>query len=287
MSAQMSVVSRRRKVSFYVSSGVLVAVIVGLLGPLLIDIVVGWLPVAVWEAIYGSEEIHAGSGAHRIHVLTLAALFWGLTVALALQLRRPERRRAPMLQAVALGVTFLVIDLAAGSVSDEEGPLVAGVILVALLHPARSRLVPSSLRDRVMAGLAIAAAIPAVTFAIDQIKTQRLGIAGDEHAEFGHWASMAVFATVIVLWALIASSDLAGWRVTAWSAAGAAAVYGVASLVYPGLPSAAGTGFALAAIAWAAAVVWRAEWAAMRLRVASTEEVAERTVSPVVVRAQP
>ncbi len=279
MSARMSAVSRRRTVSFYVVASVFVAAIVGLLGPLLIDIVVGWLPVGVWEAIYGSEEIHAGSGAHRIHMLSQAAIFWGLVVAIALQLKRPENRLAPMLQAVALGVAFVVIDLVAGSFSAEEGPLVAGVILLALLHPARSRLVRPSLRDRAMLALAAVAAIPGVVFAIDQIGTQQLAIVGDEHAEFGHWASMAVFAVAIVIWTLIASSDLSGWRVSAWSAAAAAVIYGAASLVHPGLPSAAGTGYALGAIAWAATVAWRAEVAAMSDRVAATENHAARAVT--------
>ena len=66
---------------------------------------------------------------------------------------------------------------------------------------------------------------------------------------------MAVFATLIVLWGLIGSTDRTGWRVTAWLAGISAAAYGLASLVFPLVASASGTGWAIAALAWGVAFV--------------------------------
>jgi hypothetical protein len=130
-----------------------------------------------------------------------------------------------------------------------------GVVLLVLLHPARQGLYRFNRPDVAMTGLAILAAIPGAFFVLDHIDLQRLDVPGDPHIEFGHWSAMAVFATLIVVWGLIGSTDCTGWRVTAWLAGISAAAYGLASLVFPIVASASGTGWAIAAIAWGVAFV--------------------------------
>ena len=87
---------------------------------------------------------------------------------------------------------------------------------------------------------------------LDHIGLQRADIPSDPHAEFAHWSAMAVFATLVVLWGLIGATELTGRRITAWLTGVSAVTFGVASLVFPNLPSAAGVGWAVAAVAWGA-----------------------------------
>jgi len=251
---------RWRKITFYVLAALMLAMILGFLWPILMFVVLAWLPIDTWQAMFPGEDINAGFVVHRIHVLAEGLIFWGLAIGVGLQLWKPRKRQAPMLQALAVVVAFLVIGLASGSfVAEEEILFVAGVALLALLHPARERFYRFGKPDAAMAGLAVLAAVPGAFFIIDHIDKQRINLAGDEHAEFAHWAAMAVFSTVLILWGLIGSTDLTGWRVTAWLAGVSAATYGVSSLVFPTMPSTVDIGWAIAAIAWGVAYIVLAE----------------------------
>ena len=263
-------VPRWRKITFYVIAALLLLAILGLLWPLLLFVVLAWLPIEAWEAIFPGEDIDAGAVIHRIHELSFSLIFWGLAIGVGLQLWKPARRQAPMLQALAVMVAFLVIDLVSGSFSGEAVPIMVGVVLLVLLHPARDGFYRFNRPDVAMTGLAIVAAIPGAFFVLDQVDLQRLDVPGDEHAEFGHWSAMAVFATLIVLWGLIGSTDRTGWRITAWLVGISAAAYGVASLAFPLVASAAGTGWAIAAVAWGVAYVVLTE---RRARSASDQSV--------------
>ena len=243
-------VPRWRKITFYVIAALLLAMILGLLWPLLAFVVLAWLPIDAWQALFPGEDINAGDTIHRIHELSFSLIFWGLTIGVGLQLWKPVKREAPMLQALAVLAAFLFIDLVSGSFDAEAIPIMVASALLVLLHPARQGLFRFSRPDAAMTGLSILAVIPGAFFILDHIAIQRLDIPGDVHAEFGHWSSMAVFATVIVLWGLIGSTDRTGWRTTAWLAGVSAAAYGLASLVFPIVASASGTGWAIAAIAW-------------------------------------
>lgn len=248
-------VPKWRKITFYVIAGLLLLMIVGLLWPLLAFVVLAWLPVDTWQALFPGEDINATDVVHRIHELSFSLIFWGLAIGIGLQLWKPERRQAPMLQAFAVIAAFFVVDLVSGSFDPEAVPIMVGVVLLVLLHPARRGLYRFNRPDAAMTGLAILTAIPGAFFILDHIDLQRLDVPGDPHVEFGHWSAMAVFATLIVLWGLIGSTDRTGWRVTAWLAGISAAAYGLASLVFPLVASASGTGLAIAALAWGVAFV--------------------------------
>lgn len=252
-------VPRWRKITFYVVAVLVLAMILGLLLPLLTFVVLAWLPVDTWQAVFPGEDVNAGAVVHRIHELSQSLVFWGATIGVGLQLWKPEKRQAPMLQALAVLAAFYVIEGVSGSFDVEAIPIMVGVALLVLLHPAREGLYRFNRPDAGMAGLAILTAIPGAFFILDHINKQRLNLPGDEHAEFMHWSTMAVFATLIVLWGLIGSTDRTGWRITAWLAGVSAAAYGLASLVFPTVSSASGAGWAIAAITWGVAYVALAE----------------------------
>jgi hypothetical protein len=248
-------VPRWRKITFYVIAVLVLAMILGLLLPLLTFVVLAWLPVDTWQAVFPGEDVNAGAVVHRIHELSQSLVFWGATIGVGLQLWKPEKRQAPMLQALAVLAAFYVIEGVSGSFDVEAIPIMVGVALLVLLHPAREGLYRFNRPDAGMAGLAILTAIPGAFFILDHINKQRLNLPGDEHAELMHWSTMAVFATLILLWGLIGSTDRTGWRITAWLAGISAAAYGLASLVFPTVSSASGTGWAIAAIGWGAGYI--------------------------------
>lgn len=272
-------VPRWRRIAFYVIGAALLAMILGLLWPFLAFIALAWAPVETWQALFPAENIDASAVAHRIHELSFSLIFWGLVIGVGLQLWKPEKRQAPMLQPVAVFGAFLVIDLVSGTFEPLVIPMMVGVALLLVLHPARESLFQFRKLNGAMAGLAAVAVIPAAVFVLDHIDLQRLNTPGDEHAELGHWATMATLAVVIVLWAFIGATDRTGWKVTAWLAGISAAAYGIASLVFPDAASTASSGWAVATIAWGvgyiALSVKRAEFRSRQSRIQPGKERAE------------
>jgi hypothetical protein len=63
----------------------------------------------------------------------------------------------------------------------------------------------------------------------------------------------------VVVSGLLAASKPAGWRITAWSSGGAAAILGAASLVWPELDGSLGRVAGAAALAWGCLFVAVAE----------------------------
>jgi hypothetical protein len=107
--------------------------------------------------------------------------------------------------------------------------------------------------DRTMVGLVGVAAVPWLVFAVDHALLQWRNVAGDAHAGMEHWATAALLAVVILWCGLLGSGDSSGWRLPAWIAALASIEYGLHSLVFADMASAASTSWAVAAIAWGAA----------------------------------
>ena len=67
-----------------------------------------------------------------------------------------------------------------------------------------------------------------------------------------HWSVMAAFALVLLILGVVVALRVTGYRVVAFSIAGAATVYGVASLRFPFDASSHRTGYAVGLIVWAA-----------------------------------
>lgn len=243
-------VSKARRVAFRLLATLPLLLFLVVVGPLLLSLVLMWLPDETVLSIF--DDMTRADLAHRIHTTGLSMMVWSLVIGVAVQLHRPQSKAAPMLQALTVPVLIIAGDMLTGSF-DPFGVIVLALLLVlAFLHPRRGDLLKAPRFDGAMAGLTALAVLPWVIFAFGQARLQRLDLPGDVHAETGHWALMAQLGILIVLWALIGSSDHTGWRLTAWVAGLASLSYGLQSLFYSDVASAASPGWALAAAAWGA-----------------------------------
>lgn len=238
--------SKRRRVTFRVVSALVLLLFLVLLGLELPFLVLLWLPEDTLASIFDNGPADL---AHRVHWAALSLMAWSLVVGMAVQLRRPQKNLAPLLQVLAFFVVLILVGVLTGSFDPTLVIVLVVLLLLALLHPRRGGLLTPRL-DRAMASLTALAVVPWVVFADGQARLQRLNVAGDIHAESGHWSLMTQLAILIILWGLIGSSDYSGWRLTAWITGLVSAVSGIASLVFSDVASAAPTGWAIAAVAW-------------------------------------
>lgn len=122
-----------------------------------------------------------------------------------------------------------------------------------VLHPRRTARITAV--DRPALLLAVLGAVPFVVYAWGQLRLQFGPPDPFGHVEANHYFGMAALAGALTLAALLGSTDLPGWRLVAWIAAGSAVLLGIASAVHPDRASAFPIGWALAAVAWGIAYV--------------------------------
>lgn len=244
--------------SFYLITGATSALMAAMLGFSLAFPVLTWLPDSVVLELFDVEQ---DALAHRLHELIIGVLGWMLLLGVVLQLHKPERKLALLLQAATIPVVLSVIEIITGNFVVAETALVLIPLLaVGLLHPRARNLFRTGPLHPVTTSLAAIAAVPWAVFSASQVQLQQLAAAGDAHAAAGHWGLMAAFAALMPLWALIGASASPGWRVTGSLTGLAALFFGLHSLLFPESASAAHPGWAMAAIAWGAiygAAVWR------------------------------
>ncbi|HSM55607.1 MAG TPA: hypothetical protein VK879_05565 [Candidatus Sulfomarinibacteraceae bacterium] len=233
---------KKRMIAFYV-----VTALFALLFTLMLSIMAPVLPAAV-TGWFQAEKF----GAHQFHETVAGVLLWTVPVGLLLQFFRPAQRVAAMQQVLVVLLGLNVAILAGQFSFPPMLVFLALAVVVAALHPARGKLLPARAPDWRLLGMAVAAAIPLLALAAQQIDLQTMAVPGDEHAEFGHWVLMGGYALAIVLLSLTAAFKRPGWRVPAWSAGGLAMVYGLGSLVMRGQASTTNTAWALAAMVWGA-----------------------------------
>jgi hypothetical protein len=246
--------SRARRIAFRVLA-VLTSLLVTMLMIIAVtEVVLMWLP---WDTLMSLiDDLPAGDEMHRGHFNIVGIVGWALVLGVVVQLRKPERRVAPILQAVGIVVTSAVVYGLSGTVGEwlaEEVTLLVPVLLLAVLHPQARDLIRMPGMDRTMVGLVGVAAVPWLVFAVDHALLQWRNVAGDAHAALEHWATAALLGVVILWCGLLGSSDHPGWRLPAWIAALASIEYGLHSVVFPDVASAASTFWAVGAILWGAA----------------------------------
>ncbi|HSM57496.1 MAG TPA: hypothetical protein VK879_15195 [Candidatus Sulfomarinibacteraceae bacterium] len=226
-------------------------------------IVLYWLPDETILSLI--PDFDAAELVHRLHGMALATFVWGIFIGTVVQLRHPQRRLAPFLMALAVPVALIVGELVTGTYTvGGTAPVFVPLLLIAALHPHARKLLAVPGLNRPLAGLIAVAAVPLLLFAAQQAQMQRLAVPGDTHAEMGHWAHMVSFALLILLWGLIGASDHPGWRLVAWVAGLAAAIYGLQSLFFPTMASAAPVFWAAVVVVWAAAYLALTERRARR-----------------------
>lgn len=108
---------------------------------------------------------------------------------------------------------------------------------------------------------AVVGAIPWAVYALAQARLQLANAPSDPHAGLEHWGMSFLMAAGIMICAMVGASDHDGWQLPAWTAALVSILFGVHSLVFPGLASGLPTPWASAAVVWgvvyAAALVRR------------------------------
>lgn len=243
--------SRTRRIAFRVVAVLttLWALALSVFG--LLELALMWLPGETLASMI--DDFTAADLVHRSHFMSVGIVAWATVLAIVVQLRKPARRVAAMLQLVVIAIAASTVFALSGTFGDwllQEATLLVPVLLLAWLHPRARDLVSKPRFDRGMFALAAVAAVPWMIFIVNHARLQLVNAAGDSHAELEHWATAALMAIVILACAFIGSSDHDGWRLPAWIAAGASLVYGLHSLVFPEPPSAASTIWAVAAVAW-------------------------------------
>lgn len=194
-----------------------------------------------------------------VHDLGYGAITGILVPAgLLAQLRSPGRAVAGLQQVAAGAIAYAC----AGAIADGGyfvlAALVAAVLVaLLLLHPVGGTVlaVPDEVSP-LLAGLALLPAAPFVLYALDAAEMQRDGAPPvDFHAGLGSWAGLTAMSVGIVLVAALAALRTTGWKVTVWSAAGAAAVWGIGCIAHPDVPGSEGRIWGSLALAWALAFV--------------------------------
>lgn len=229
----------------------------------LMELVLMWLSEETLSSMFGGDEM-PDIVSHRTHFMIVGIVAWSRVLSAFVQLRRPARREAPMLLLVAIAVGGAIVYALSGTVEEwvvEELTVLIPVLVLAWLHPGRTQFWKNPGFDQPMVTLAGVGALPWLVYAFDNSRLQFLSATGDSHAQMEHWATAALMALVIVTAAFLGSSRHRGWRLPAWIAVAGSALFGLHSLVFPGLASGLPALWAWAAIAWgallAAAIVRR------------------------------
>jgi hypothetical protein len=226
------------------------------------------LTAALWTLNFGLIDLADGFTGYvdqsRNQVLDAG---WGaifgilLPFGLLAQLRRPLHRIAGLQQTAVVAGALAIAALTAAE-WRYFGLIAAVVFALAILlalHPARQEFLAGRGPAKPTLALAgLVAVAPCLVYAAHMTSAQRQHLPPLDAVTNGlhHWTAMAALALSVLLLVLFASLGTNGWRIPAWSAALAAAVWGTSSLSAPDEHPAgsAGRGWAYAAIGWAIAV---------------------------------
>jgi hypothetical protein len=190
-------------------------------------------------------------GTHHLHDLSWGALEGVLLlVALVTALVHRPSRPSAVLQAVAVAAGMLVTMVLVAQ------PDPFAVVLALLVGGGAAaygglRLVRGPRPHRAQLVVAVVAAVPLLVWAVGAAAEQRAD--ADEHAELLGYTGVTAFALSLLAVLLVAALRRPGWRVTALSTATAAAVVGVAALLWPADASSPGAAGGIALLVLAAA----------------------------------
>ncbi len=199
------------------------------------------------------EGYAGGIPPHRSHFMAIGLVAWTVVPAVLVQLRKPWRRVAPMLVAVVMGIAGAIAYGLAGTLAawvSEDLIITIPFLVLAALHPRAPDLLRRPGFDRGMLQWAVLGAVPWTVYALAQARLQYLDQPGDIHAGIEHWAAAFLLAVAVVTSAIVGASDHDGWRLPAWTAVALPVLFGVHSLVFPGLASGLSLVAAGGSIAW-------------------------------------
>ncbi len=244
--------SKKRRIAFRVVATLVALFILAQQIFGLMELVLMWFPAETLAGMFDEEVSFIVL--HRAHFMAIGIISWAVVLSMMVQLRKPERRVAPMVLVIAIALGVTIVYGLSGTLSEwlieEIAVVVVPISLVVFLHPSRDRLFSKPGLDRPLAVMAALATAPWLVYIVDNVWTQFTNAAGDSHAEMEHWATAALMGIVIVVAAFLGSSDHPGHGLTALIAAGGSVVFGAHSLVFPGLASSLPMLWAVLAILW-------------------------------------
>lgn len=177
----------------------------------------------------------------RTHFVVWGALAGVLVPTAALMIAlRPTRSRASAQQMGAI-VVAVVLGSALSFEPENAGYaalLVVPALILIAMHPERSRLFTRGRPDTPILVLAVVGAVPALSYAIVNLRASANTSYLDEL--HGGYAQAGILALLLVLSTAVAALGAPGWRVSAWSAVVATAMLGTAGILYPSDPSSVG-----------------------------------------------
>jgi len=198
-----------------------------------------------------------------------------ITAGILVQVRAPERKAAGVQQAV-LGILALLVS---APITSDPQNLVPGIVLLAavgvlvILHPARGELIrPGSGFSAPLASIIVLAATPIVGYVLSMAAQARDLVGPPHHIQ--RLSTMAAMAIAIILVGLLAAFRTSGWRISAWSAGAAAAVFGLGSVAFPAHMGSAGQGWGAVAAGSGALFIVLAE---LEARLSRSHSNAPRT----------
>jgi hypothetical protein len=229
-------------------SGIAFRIVAGILG-------VGGIALSVPFTI--SSFIDDSEAIHRLHNVAFTALYGVLLgVALLVCAARPEHNVSSFFVAVASGIAGAIAGLASEDfISGVWYTAPIAIVVMWLLHPARSRLLGPSGVDVPTVALSILAFVPAIAFLLTQSELQRTGSAADPHWELHHYSGMAAAVLALPLCAFAASFRESGRRLGACLVGIAAVMIGVGSLLLSDYAGALDAPWAWLTLAWGVAMI--------------------------------
>lgn len=187
------------------------------------------------------------AASHRVHEVSIGALFALGFVGVLGHLRRTNRTTGAIQAVITLTVAAGVITTSTGFEPLSLAYLLPPIGLI-VLDPEWRRIVTPTL-DR-SARLLIFAAILLVILGPELVANfgkATLLVFGHE----SHWGAMAAFTVAVTLLAFIAGMGPPGWRLAAWSSVVVVTVSAVVSMAFRYDASALGVSHAIAALLWA------------------------------------
>jgi hypothetical protein len=267
-------IGRTRKVVFYALTAFLAVGLVTQFWRVNLVPILVWFPDSFVNDFYASE-IETFS-IHRIHYLALGLSHLLVTFGVVIQLWKPMKWIAPMWQASgAMGVSVVLLLLVRPPLETVPAfvyVVLVMVIVLGFIHPSSALLQFPRPHDRSMTLLSVLAAVPLLVYSFNQTGLQLSGVGADPHWALLHYQMVGEYGIHLTLVALLGSTTLRGWRVTAWWAASIAALMGSAFIVYQNAASSQGAGWGLALLVWAVAYATATERRA-RLNRPRTERV--------------
>lgn len=239
--------------------------------------VLGWFDAGL--ELFADE--YAAVPPHRIHIFIFSLMLWTVVAGLLVQFWSPRANVAGQWMALLPWLALLLALVLANFLDPLPLIVIFGglTLLATVLHPAGRDLIRSFDRTRingVLLVLVVIAAVPLLAFSSTHIGLQTGEIqpahdhdhggtahdheqAYEEHVEIGHFAGGAAFGFLVIGLGVLASLRPTGWWLPAWFAGLLPAIYGLASITFPAVSSAATLFWAVAAILWGLAFIAMAE----------------------------